>query len=59
MVEGDGSAVFLTLCGVAVMYGEDFEVCSTTCGGGPAGNVSLWAAALFCGGMMIFWRWRC
>ena len=36
---------------------EDAQVCSTSFGGGPVGELSLWAAALFCGGMMVFQQW--
>ena len=33
------------------------QVCLTDFGGGPAGDLSLWAAALWCGSTMVFWRW--
>ena len=30
---------------------EDVQVCSTSIGGGPAGGIWIWAAALFRGGV--------
>ena len=38
---------------------NNLQVCSTSFGGGPVGDVSLWAAVLFCGGMMVFRPWHC